>query len=57
LTTAMKFDWKRPLSPILLVAGLLICILQGEEMHGAVTGVSLFLISFALILGFSRGSS
>lgn len=53
----MKFDWKRPLSPILLVAGLLVCILQGNEMHGAVTGVSLFLISFALILGFSRGSS
>ncbi len=48
----MKFDWKRPIAPILLVAGLFICISRDP-----IVGLGLFLVSFALILGFSRGSS
>ena len=48
----MKFDWKRPLAPILLVAGLSICVDENPIM-----GLGLFLISFALILGFGRGTS
>ena len=48
----MKFDWKRPIAPILLVAGLFVCISRDP-----IVGLGLFLVSFALILGFSRGSS
>ena len=48
----MKFDWKRPLAPILLVGGLLLCL-----SHDPIVGLGVFLVSFALVFGFSRGSS
>ena len=48
----MNFDWKRPLAPILLVAGLLLCLSKDP-----VIGLGVFLVSFALVFGFSRGSS
>jgi len=48
----MKFDWKRPLAPLVLVAGLSLCL-----MKDAILGLGVFLVSFALIIGFSRGSS
>ena len=49
---SMNFDWKRPLAPILLVAGLFICVSRDP-----IVGLGLFLVSFALILGFGRGAS
>ena len=48
----MKFDWRRLSSPILCVAGLLL-ILSRDPM----IGLGVFLVAFALILGFARGSS
>ena len=48
----MNFDWKRPLAPILLVGGLLLCLSRDP-----VIGLGVFLVSFALVFGFSRGSS
>ncbi len=48
----MKFDWKRPLAPILLVGGLLLCLASDP-----IIGLGVFLVSFALVFGFSRGSS
>ena len=48
----MKFDWRRPLAPILLVAGLFVCFTSGLP----VIGLGVFLVTFALILGFSRGA-
>jgi hypothetical protein len=47
----MKFDWRRPLAPAVLVLGLLLCFIKDP-----VVGFGIFLVSFALILGFSRGS-
>ena len=47
----MKFDWRRPLAPAVLVLGLLLCFVRDP-----VVGLGIFLVSFALILGFSRGS-
>jgi hypothetical protein len=48
----MKFDWKRPLAPVVLVAGLLLCLSRDP-----IIGLGVFLVSFALVFGFSRGSS
>jgi hypothetical protein len=50
-TFGMKFDWRRPLAPAVLVLGLLLCFIKDP-----VVGFGIFLVSFALILGFSRGS-
>lgn len=47
----MKFDWRRPLAPILLVVGLFMAL-----MRDPLTGLALFLVAFALIIGFSRGA-
>jgi len=47
----MKFDWRRPLAPAVLVFGLLLCFVRDP-----IVGLGMFLVSFALILGFSRGS-
>ena len=44
----MKFDWRRPLAPAVLVLGLLLCFVRDP-----VVGLGIFLVSFALILGFS----
>ena len=48
----MKFNWKRLLAPILCVLGLVLCLSRDP-----VIGVGVFLVAFALILGFSRGTS
>ena len=48
----MNFDWRRPVAPILCIAGILLCLSRDP-----IIGLGAFLISFALILGFSRGSS
>ena len=45
----MKFDWRRTIAPILLVAGLLLCISQNPMI-----GLGVFLVGFGLIIGFSR---
>ena len=47
----MKFDWRRPLAPTLLVVGLLLSFVRDSVM-----GLGVFLVAFALILGFSRGA-
>jgi hypothetical protein len=44
----MKFDWRRPLAPAVLFLGLLLCFARDP-----VVGLGIFLVSFALILGFS----
>lgn len=46
----MKFDWKRPLAPTLCVGGLLLCLSRDP-----IIGLGVFLVTFALIIGFSRG--
>ena len=47
----MKFAWRRPIAPTVLVLGLLLCFIRDP-----VVGLGIVLVSFALILGFSRGS-
>ena len=47
----MKFDWRRPLAPAVLVLGLLLVIMNNPNV-----GLGVFLVTFGLILGFSRGS-
>ena len=44
----MKFNWKRPFAPALCVLGVVLCLSRDP-----VIGVGVFLIAFALILGFS----
>jgi len=48
----MKFDWKRPLAPILCILGVLLCLSRDP-----IIGLGVFIICFALIIGFSRGSN
>ena len=48
----MKFDWRRPLAPAVLVLGLLLCFVRDP-----IVGLGIFLVSFALILGFASGSA
>ena len=55
----MKFNWRRTIAPILLVAGLLLCISHkhepgSENMGHELIGFGIFLVAFALIIGFSR---
>ena len=48
----MKFNWKRPLAPTLCVLGVVLCLSRDP-----VIGVGIFLVAFALILGFSGRTS
>tara|TARA_Y100000588_G_C13538208_1_gene620796 strand:+ start:203 stop:355 length:153 start_codon:yes stop_codon:yes gene_type:complete len=47
----MNFDWRRPLAPAVLVIGLLLIF-----SRDSIVGLGVFLVVFALIFGFSRGS-
>ena len=47
----MKFDWRRPLAPAVLVLGLLLCFVSDP-----IVGLGIFLVSFALILGVIIGT-
>ncbi len=45
-------DWKRPLAPALCVLGVVLCLSRDP-----VIGLGVFLVAFALILGFSDRTS
>ena len=51
----MKFNWRRSLVPLILAVGLLLCFSAGP--NGPRIGLGVSLVAFALIIGFSRGSS
>ena len=46
----MKFNWRRTIAPILLVAGLLLCISEN-----AMIGLGVFLVGFGLRDGLQTG--
>tara|TARA_B100000161_G_C33376057_1_gene335657 strand:+ start:206 stop:352 length:147 start_codon:yes stop_codon:yes gene_type:complete len=48
----MNFDWRRPLAPVICILGILLCLSRDPLI-----GLGVFLVSFALVLGFSKGSN
>ncbi|MFP6854493.1 MAG: hypothetical protein VB980_01815 [Opitutales bacterium] len=48
----MNFNWRRSFVPLILATGLLLCFNDSPQ-----TGLGASLVAFALIIGFSRGSS
>ena len=48
----MNFKWRRPVTPLILAIGLLLCFAESAQV-----GLGVSLVAFALIIGFWGGKS